>query len=131
MRQLFIAGSMAVLVSMLVGTPRVAAADTDKVLQVVAVQVKSGMVDKYVSRVDKLKAVQERLGTKGTIRVWQASIAGDNTGTVVVGVEYPSLAAFADGMEKLNADSEWQGIIAGLDDIRTIVSTSLYRELTP
>jgi 6-phosphogluconate dehydrogenase (decarboxylating) len=122
---------MAVLVSMLVGTPRVAAADTDKVLQVVAVQVKSGMVDKYVSRVDKLKAVQERLGTKGTIRVWQASIAGDNTGTVVVGVEYPSLAAFAEGMEKLNADSEWQGIIAGLDDIRTIVSTSLYRELTP
>ena len=50
---------------------------------------------------------------------------------MVVGIEYPSLAAFAENSTKVQADPEWQKLIAGLDDVRTVVSRSLYRERTP
>ena len=58
-------------------------------------------------------------------------MAGTNTGTVIVGVLFPSMAVFAEASTKLAADSEWQKLISGLDDIRKIVSNSLYQELTP
>ncbi len=115
----------------LIGVPGVTLADQDTVLQVVAVDVKSGKVDKYVATVSKLNTIVERLDLKSTLRIWRATAAGDNTGTVVVAIEHPNLAAWADSAAKLSADKEWQKLIRGLDDIRTILSNSLYRELTP
>jgi hypothetical protein len=111
--------------------PGTAAADSDTVLQVTAVQVKAGQMDAYLARVKQLQAIIKRLGTSGTTRVWEATLSGDDTGTVVVGVEYPSLASYAESTAKVSADPEWQKLMAGLDDMRTVVSRSLYRERTP
>ena len=111
--------------------PSLAAADSNTVLQVTAVQVKAGQMDAYLAKVKQLQAITKRLGTPGTTRVWEATLAGDGTGTVAVGVEYPSLAAYAESTTKVSADAEWQKLIAGLDDMRTVVSRSLYRERTP
>jgi hypothetical protein len=47
---------------------------------------------------------------------------------VVVSIEYPSMAAFADGVAKSNASSEYQMWLKGLDKVRKIVSDSLYSE---
>jgi hypothetical protein len=111
--------------------PSLAAADSNTVLQVTAVQVKPGQMDAYLAKVKQLQAILKRLGTSGTTRVWEATLAGDGTGTVAVGVEYPSLAAYAESTTKVSADAEWQKLMAGLDDMRTVVSRSLYRERTP
>ncbi len=111
--------------------PSLATADSNTVLQVTTVQVKAGQMDAYLAKVKQLQAIIKRLGTSGTTRVWEATLAGDGTGTVAVGVEYPSLAAYAEGTTKVSADAEWQKLMAGLDDLRTVVSRSLYRERTP
>ena len=106
-------------------------ASAESVLQVVAVEVAPGKLDAYLAKVKQLQAVMTRLGSAGTLQVWQATLAGDNTGTVVVGIEHESLAAFADSTAKVSADPEWQSLVSGLDGIRTLLSSSLYRELTP
>ena len=69
-------------------------------------------------------------GSPGTIRVWQGVYAGDNAGSVVVTVEYPTLSALAADREALaqnEAFSEW---LADLAEIRTILSDSVYEEIT-
>jgi hypothetical protein len=111
--------------------PSLAAADSNTVLQVTAVQVKPGQMDAYLAKVKQLQAILKRLGASGTTRVWEATVAGDDSGTVAVGVEYPSLAAYAESTSKVSADAEWQKMMAGMDDLRTVVSRSLYRERTP
>src|SRR3990172_12156021 len=96
--------------------PVVASADANTVLQVTAVQVKAGQMDAYLAKVKQLTAINKRLGTAVTTRVWEATLAGDGTGTVVVGIEYPSLAAFAENSTKVQADPEGQKLIAGVED---------------
>lgn len=108
-----------------------AQADSHTVLRVVAVQVEPGKLDSYLAEVAKLNGVMKRLSLPGSVRVWKATYAGPETGAVVVAIEYPGLPAFADGMAKLAAGAEWSKTIAGLDDIRTIVSDSLYQEISP
>jgi hypothetical protein len=104
---------------------------TGSVLQTVFVRVKPGRLDDYVARIEKLRKISERLGTSSTMRVWQATAAGEATGTVVVGVIYKDLTTFAAESMKIEGDSEWQKIVGGLDDMRTIVSMGLARNVGP
>lgn len=103
-----------------------AAVESGAVLQGVLVAVKPGKLDTYVQRIAQLQGVLERVGATSTIRVWQATLAGQQTGTVAVGLVHPSLAAYAENTGKLQGDAEGQKLLAGLDSIRTIVSTSLF-----
>lgn len=100
-------------------------------LQTVSVQVKPGRLDAYLAKLDKLREISTRLGASNTMRVWQATAAGDATGTVVVGVIYKDLAAYAADSTKIQADAEWQKLVAGLDDMRTVVSMGLARNVGP
>jgi hypothetical protein len=101
----------------------------DTVLSAAAVRVNPGQLDTYVARVGQLQAAMERVGGSGTMRIWQATAAGEATGTVFVVVQYSSLAAYAESTAKTRADAEFQKLIAGLDDIRTLVGSSLYRNV--
>jgi hypothetical protein len=101
------------------------------VLQTVSVQVKSGRLDDYVAEIEKLRKISERLGTSNTMRVWQATAAGETTGTVVVGVIYKDLATYAADSTKIQSDSEWQKLLGGLDDMRSIMSIGLARNVGP
>ncbi len=103
-----------------------AAVESGAVLQGVLVRVKPGKLGSYLEQIEALKKVQKRVGSTGTTRVWQATLFGEGTGTVAVGLTHPSLAAFAENSRKLQADTEWQKLIAGLDSVRTIVSSSLF-----
>ena len=104
---------------------------TGSMLQSVAVRVKPGRLDDYVAKIESLRKIAERLGTSNTMRVWQATAAGDATGTVVVGVLYKDLVTYAADSTKIQSDSEWQGLIGGLDEMRTIVSIGLARNVGP
>ena len=100
-------------------------------LQTVSVRVKPGHLDAYLARVGKLREIGERLGTANTMRVWQATAAGNATGTVVVGVLYGDLAAYAADTTKIQSDPEWQEVVAGLDDMRTRIGVGLARNVGP
>jgi hypothetical protein len=116
---------------MMFGVPTADAVDRDAVLLVVAVQVEPGQLDKYVEQVSKFNGIAERVQATARLRIWEADVAGDATGLVIVGVQYPDLAAYAADADKLEADAEWQKLVGGLDDIRKIVSRTMYRELKP
>jgi hypothetical protein len=104
---------------------------TGSILQTVSVRVKPGRRDDYVAKIAELRKISERLGTSNTMRVWQATAAGEATGTVVVGVIYTDLTTYAAESTKIQSDAEWQKLVAGLDGMRTIVSVGLARNVGP
>lgn len=97
------------------------------VLRVVVVQTED--TSAYVKELSKAQAIGKRLGSTAVPRVWRARFAGHDTGTVVVSIEYPSLAALAQDEAKESADAEYSAWLKGLDKIRKIVSDSTYDEL--
>ncbi len=95
------------------------------------VTVKTDNPDGYVAEIAKGQAILKRMGSAAHVRVWRARFAGDRTGTIVVAVEFPSLAAMAKDDAMTSTNAEYQSWLKGLDRIRTITSDSLYDELTP
>lgn len=114
-------------------TPAVYAADAPKVLNVLAVKVKSGQEDAYLQKVKALQGIMSRLQTGGTMRVWRATQAGDASGTIYIGIEYPNLESFAKGLTKANADGEWKKLVGEVDasGTRELLGNSLMVEVTP
>jgi hypothetical protein len=82
----------------------------------------------YAQEIEKGRQIMKTLGVQAQTRVWQARFAGPETGAVVVSIEFPDMAAFAEGTAKTNASSDYQNWLKGLDKIRKIVSDSLYTE---
>lgn len=101
------------------------------VIQVVTVKVNPGMLEQYRAETKKLQGVLTRLGSKGVMRVWNTTAGGTDTGNVLVGVEYPDAAAWAADSPRMQADAEWKKIVAGLSTVRTVLSTSIWRDVTP
>jgi hypothetical protein len=113
----------------LAGSSMVAVAAEPVVLRVVVIETDN--LDGYLKELDKSQAIRKRLQSPSVIRAWRARFAGDNAGTVIVSVEYPSLEAMARDEAKGAADPEWSAWLKGLDKMRKIVSDSLYTELKP
>jgi hypothetical protein len=98
------------------------------VLRVVVVETQDPAA--YVAQLERGKALLKAKGSQIEIRAWRATYAGAETGTVVASAIYPSLAALAEDNAKLSSDPELRAWIQGLDNVRKIVSDSLYTELT-
>ena len=104
-------------------------ADGHSTLRVVVVQTDD--VGAYVAQLTEGRQMLTRVDSKFTMRAWQATFSGDTTGSIVVALEYPgSLSEFARGWEKALGDEELADWLAGLSGLRTIVSDSLYNELS-
>ncbi len=101
----------------------------DGVRRVVVVETDD--VSAYVQQMERGMAILERLDSPATIHVLVAAYAGPGTGDVVVTVEFASMIELAESDAMTAADGEYQAWLAGLDDIRTIVSDSIYRDITP
>jgi hypothetical protein len=91
--------------------------------------VKTDNIAAYLQELDRGKEMMKNLGIPEVLRVWQATYAGPEAGTVVVSIEYPSLTAFAEATAKMNTDKDMQAWMKGLDKLRKIVSDSIYKEL--
>jgi hypothetical protein len=101
------------------------------VAQVVSVKVNAGMLDQYLQETQKLQGVLTRLGSRGTMRVWNTTAGGPDTGTILVAVEYPDMAAWAADSPRIQADAEWKKLVAGLATVRTLLGTSIWRDISP
>lgn len=83
----------------------------------------------YLQKLEDGKALLKKLGSRGEMRAWRATIAGSNTGNISVVVEWPSMMAFAEDGEKVLNSSEWAAWIDSLSSIRTVLSVDFYTEL--
>jgi ABC-type sugar transport system substrate-binding protein len=120
------AATVAVILLLVCAASSAAFAQKATVLRVVVVKTDDPAA--YAQEIEKGRQVMKNLGVQGLTRVWQARFAGPEAGAVVVSIEYPSMAAFADAVAKTNASSEYQAWLKGLDKIRKIVSDSIYTE---
>ena len=122
------------LLAALVGLPAVSAAQAQgpAVRTVILVEVQPGQLGAYLQRVSQAMAIGKRLGLPAP-RIFQATLAGTNVGTVSIVTDHPSLAAFAANSAKLGADPGWQSWIEELTKagISRLVSNSLLVEVTP
>ena len=85
---------------------------------------------RYVTEVEKGKAILRRLEAKVDISVLQAKFAGSDTGTLLTVMKFADLNELAEDSAKMANDAEYQEWHAGLDKIRNIVSDSLYRQVS-
>jgi hypothetical protein len=97
------------------------------VFRVVVVEVSDTAM--YMKEIDNLRAAIKRLNVDGTIRVMRARFAGEESGAIVVAVEYKDMAAFAAADAALAADADNLATMRRIEALRKIVSDSLYQEL--
>lgn len=103
------------------------------VAQVFQFRIIQGKAQEFNANVAEAKKIQERLG--GRVRVWQATMAGQNTRLVSYVVEHDNMAAFASFSDKIAADSEWTAFAAktllGGNPTGNLLSAVLANEITP
>jgi hypothetical protein len=116
-----------VVLTLLLGVSSAALAQKTTVLRVVVV--KTDNVAAYLQGLEQAKEVMKKIGLTQQLRVWQATFAGPNAGSIVVAIEYANMAAFADADAKTHADKDYQAWLKSMEKIRTIISDSLYKEL--
>jgi hypothetical protein len=99
------------------------------VLRVVTIQTDN--VDAYVQELGRGQALIKKLGGSAIIRIWRARFAGPDAGAIVVSLEYPDMATFANDEKKVTETADYQAWLKGLAKLRKVLSDSLYDELKP
>ena len=103
---------------------------SQSVAQVTTVEVPGAKTAEYVAAVKALAPVIKKHSPSATVRVWQATVAGAASNRISVVVEFPSLAAWAEGTPKLVADPAYQSALRKFEGMgRKIVSVSMASEL--
>ena len=99
-------------------------------LRVIAVQTPD--IKTYRHEVETLQGEFKKEGLPVTLRVWRATYAGPDTGTIIVTVEVPDLATLAKIEDAvLKPNSPLSATMKRIEAIRKITSDSLYEELSP
>ena len=119
--------AFALMIGLGIGASNSALAQSKGYLRVLVVSTED--LPGYVHELDNGRRILKRLGIGVQTRVWHATFAGPEAGSVVVTQEYDSFAAFAEAVKKTGADAEYAQWIKSLDKMRKIASDSLYQEL--
>ena len=112
-----------------IGSAPVALAAEPPILRVIVVETPDTKA--YRHELDKLLLLERTVVPEVTIRVWRARFAGAETGTLIVASEVPSLAALAKIDEFGRTNAEYQASMRRLEQLRRIVSDSVYEEIAP
>ena len=100
------------------------------VLRVIAVQTPD--IKTYRHEVETLQGEFKKEGLPVTLRVWRATYAGPDTGTIIVTVEVPDIGTLAKIEEAvMKPNSALGATMKRIEAIRKIASDSLYEELVP
>ena len=102
------------------------------VLDVIIVDV-NGDVDGFLSRMQRVQAVADRLGLPATLRVFQNTFAAEKSGEIHLYWELPSFIEFAEAETKLHNDAEFLSILeelsaAGQNFKSELLSVEITRE---
>ena len=90
-----------------------------------------GDASAYLALLSKFAAASKRLGAPAA-RYWQATLAGEGTGAILITTAYPSLAAWEEAQKKTEGDAEFQSLRRQAEATgRKIVSNLLVQERTP
>jgi hypothetical protein len=107
-----------------------AALPASTVLRVIAIQTSD--IKTYRREVDTLQGEFKKEGLPVTLRVWRATYAGPDTGTIIVTVEVPDIGTLAKIEEAVTKPNSALGAtMKRIEAIRKIASDSLYEELSP
>jgi hypothetical protein len=122
------------ILTMFASTMLLAASSTPEAPHVVNVLVfdVGANLAKFREVSQRAQSIGEKYGSAGKARIWMSQFAGNNTGTVVVVVEYPNLTAMAQSMSKVNTSPEWRQLVADVQGggIK-LLSNSVLMELPP
>jgi hypothetical protein len=96
-------------------------------LRVIVVQTTDAAA--YVHEVNALAALYKKAGTPVNIRVWRATFAGNDAGTVVVSAEFTDFMSLAKANEMQRTNQEITAEMKKIAGLRKIVSDSLYEQI--
>ncbi len=101
------------------------------VAQVITLEVAPTQIVGFMATFAKGRSIYERLEIDAEVNAWR-SIVGGAFNQIVIVFRYPSLEAWAAAGTKLNADPEYQPLLAavGASGIE-VVSSALQGELVP
>ena len=124
--------ALAAAVTAWIAAPTPARAQGPEVTQVLIVDVEPKNRDAYMAFVKRAQVIVKDLGLPG-FQVLQATMAGDDTGTLAIVIENESLVALAKNQGKTQGSAEWQKMISDVQEsgISRIVSNSLWIDVTP
>jgi hypothetical protein len=102
-----------------------------KVINVLTYDV-AGDMPKFMELYKRAMVIMEKYGSAGESRLWVATLAGPNTGTVAVAIEYPSMASMVESGNKIFPSPEWQKLISDFEatDMR-VRSNGVSVDITP
>ena len=121
---------LSVLAVMGLALTSAAALPASTVLRVIAVQTPD--IKTYRHEVEALQGEFKKEGLPVTLRVWRATYAGPDTGTIIVTVEIPDIGTLAKIEEAvMKPNSALGATMKRIEAIRKIASDSLYEELSP
>jgi hypothetical protein len=131
MRHAILLSVLALAVAFVLGVAPASAQEAPKVINVLVIDT-GGDTDKFLGFAKRAREIGDKHGSTASQRVWLSTLAGPNTGSVVVAVEYPSMTSMAESQAKVNPTPDWQKFI---DDFQKsgmrVVSSSLSTEITP
>ena len=131
MKRSFIAMGSALALLVGITLPALSFAQAPTVINVLSIN-DNGDLPGLLDIVKRVRAINQRLGNKGTSRVWQATLAGEGTNAIFVAIEHPSLVSMAQDNAKLQADTEWQKIVDEFEKKgMSVLSNSVSVEITP
>ena len=113
-------------------TPAFAQEGAPKVATILTVDVAAVDQDAFLQRISQGQAIWKKLGIP-PFRVWQSTLSGPTTGTIVFVTEYDGAGAWVQNSGKLQASPEWEKWI---DDLQawgksSVSSNSMMVEITP
>jgi hypothetical protein len=121
---------LSVLAVMGLALASAAALPASPVLRVIAIQTPD--IKTYRHEVETLQGEFKKEGLPVTLRVWRATYAGPDTGTIIVTVEVPDIGTLAKIEEAVTKPNSALGAtMKRIEAIRKIASDSLYEELSP
>ena len=68
-------------------------------------EVLPGRIQEFQGTIQEARKHHERLG--GSVRIWQATIAGEASNRTLYVIEHADMSAYAAFTDKVNADAEW------------------------
>ena len=123
--------SVAVVLACAQAPEQAMAQEGPAVVQVIQIDT-GGNLAKFLELTGRLDAISEKYGSTGERRILQSTLAGPNTGSVFVVIEYPNFVSMAESVSKSSASPEWAQFVADFQAAgMRVVSNSVSVDITP